>query len=154
MKVATLILFFVAACSKAPAPVPSMPAAPVATSDPLDEKLRHCPLTVPGAQAEVHDVDGGVELLVHVDAAELDELTKRVHHIEEFTAKHGQVEGRHGTGKGGGKMQNCPVVTQNTAVEGTAIEGGFRILVRPVDAGDVDSLRAETRRRLAALGKS
>ena len=53
-------------------------------------------------------------------------VEKRVHHIEEFTEKDGKVGGRHGTGKGGGHMQNCPVVTQRTKVHGEKIELGFR----------------------------
>jgi hypothetical protein len=99
-------------------------------------------------------VDDGVELTVHVaSATELSELERRVHHIEEFTAKHGQVEGRHGTGKGGGRMRNCPVVTQDTIVHGEPIDLGFRIVVRPNDPSAVADLRVETRKRLEALGK-
>jgi hypothetical protein len=146
----------VCACGSAP-PVASTPAvaqqaAPQTRPDPLDEKLRYCPLTVETAQAEVHDVDGGVELVVHVTGADqVAELEKRVHHLEEFTQKDGKVGGRHGTGKGGGRMQNCPVVTQRTRVEGEKIDLGFRIVVRSLDVADADTLRAETRRRLAAL---
>lgn len=140
------------ACAAAPPPAPTAAAAATATPDPLDEKLRHCPLTVETAKAELRDVDGGVELVVHVASADhLAELEKRVRHIEEFTQKDGKVGGRHGTGKGGGHMQNCPVVTQRTSVQGEKVDLGFRILVRSKHAEDVDAMRAETRKRLAAL---
>ena len=155
---------FLTACASSPPPTPAGPApsgpvspttanaTPSEAPDPLDEKLRHCPLTVDTAKSELRDVDGGVELVVHVaNADQVAELEKRVRHIEEFTQRDGKVGGRHGTGKGGGRMQNCPIVTQRTKVQGEKIELGFRIVVRATDAADVDSMRAETRKRLAAL---
>ena len=48
-------------------------------------------------------------------------------------------------------MRNCPVVSRDTLVAGTEVDGGSRILVTPAPAGDVGELRAEVRRRLAAL---
>lgn len=83
--------------------------------------------------------------------ADVTELEKRVRHMAEYTQKDGKVGGRHGTGKGGGHMQNSPIVTQRTRVHGEKIALGFRIVVSSKDAADVDGMRAETRKRLAAL---
>ncbi|HEY8074368.1 MAG TPA: chromate transporter [Labilithrix sp.] len=139
--------------TRAPDAAPSATIAEdAAAADPLDEKLRHCPLTVETARSEARDVDDGIEITVRVAGAQqLEELANRVHHLEAYTATNGDAGGRHGTGKGGGHMQNCPIVTQRTIVSGEPIDHGFRIRVRANDASKVDELRAETRRRLSAL---
>jgi hypothetical protein len=134
------------ACAK-PTPPPPQQAA-----DPLDEKLRHCPLTVEGAKTHVRNVDGGIELVVRVETPEqLAELERRVHHIEEFARTNGNAGGRHGTGKGGGTMRNCPIVSHGTTVTDEPVESGFRIVVRPNNLSEVELLRAATLARIAEL---
>jgi len=132
-----VLLFF--ACGR--------PAA--APDDPLAEKLRHCPATVPGARTEIEDVEGGVALSVRVEEASRVELRRRARHLEDFT--HGRGAGvPHGGGKGGGFMRDCPVVTEKTTVVAREIEGGLQLHVTPV-GWTAEALRAETRRRDAAL---
>jgi TusA-related sulfurtransferase len=121
--------------------------------DPLDEKLRHCPLTVDGARAEIADAPGGVEIVVTASQDEaVQDIRRRVRHIEEFTRKAGKDTGvPHGAGAGGGWMRNCPVVTKDTLVAGTDIDHGVRIHIRPLRAEALGELRSEVRRRKAAL---
>ena len=130
-------------------------AAPVGAgvADRLDEKLRHCPLTVPSVVVEVRDVDGGVDLDLRVASDDaMEELRRRVRHLEEFTRKRGVGTGeRHGTGKGGGFMRECPIVTRDTIVTGAESDHRFVIAVRPSRAADAEALRSETRKRLEAL---
>ena len=159
------LLSLVGACgqeSARPAQVATTP--PVAASsdaadsgalDPLDEKLRHCPLTVPGVVAELRDIEGGIEVDLRVPSDDaMPELRRRVRHLEEFTSKHGKGTGeRHNTGKGGGWMRDCPVVTRDTTVKGAEIERGFRVVVHAVEPAATDTLRQETRRRMAALAE-
>ena len=123
-------------------------AAPV---DPLDEKLRHCPVTVDGARTEITDVTDGIALVVTADAdAAVTEILRRAAHLVHFTS--GAATGTtHGGGEGGGFMRNCPVVARDTRVTAADVPGGARLTVTPRGALTVDALRADTRRRHAAL---
>ncbi len=76
----------------------------------------------------------------------MDEVRRRAHHIVEFAAKktragHGEFDG-----KGGGRMKNCPVVTDDVAIAATDIAGGAQLDVT-ASADHVDQLRAESRER-------
>jgi hypothetical protein len=126
-------------------------AGPAPPDDPLAEKLRHCPITVDGVAIALRDVDDGVEwTITATDAAAIDEIRRRAAHLVAFTS--GQPRrGEHGGGAGGGFMQNCPVVARSTTIEATDIPGGSRLVVRAGPDLTAPELRAETRRRHAAL---
>lgn len=114
--------------------------------DALDEKMRHCPLALVGATATVEDIDRGVRFVV--TAPNTAEVRKRATHIVEFAARH--TRSGHGEldGKGGGRMKNCPVVTDGVTITATDIAGGAQLEVI-ADAARVEQLRADTRTRVA-----
>lgn len=132
---------------------PPSAVADAGVVDPLDEKLRHCPLTVAGVVAVIQDTEAGVEVELKASNDEsMNELRKRVHHLEEFTRKKGTGTGeRHNTGQGGGFMRDCPLVTRDTVVVGEEHGLAIRVAVRPNDPRDVAALRTETHRRMTAL---
>lgn len=112
--------------------------------DEMDEKMRHCPLALDGATSTLEDIDGGVRFTIHVPDTELDDARRRAHHVVEFAAKrtregHGDFDG-----KGGGRMKNCPVVTDGVAIVATDVPGGAQLDITATDAA---ALRAETRAR-------
>jgi hypothetical protein len=161
-----LVVAMLVACGRRePAPAPIDRARDAATNeipatdaptrggadDPLAEKLRHCPITVDGVAIALRDVDDGVEwTITATDAAAIDEIRRRAAHLVAFTS--GQPRrGEHGGGAGGGFMQNCPVVARSTTIEATDIPGGSRLVVRAGPDLTAPELRAETRRRHAAL---
>lgn len=151
-------MLLVVACGKsssksepAPAPPPSKPADPPAAAKPppddLDEKMRHCPLALPGASSVLTDIDGGVQFEVTAPAERVAEIQRRAHHVVEFAAKRHDPS-THGVSdkQGGGTMRNCPVVTSDTVIAVTDRADGAVITVT-VSAEKVAELRAETRRR-------
>jgi hypothetical protein len=148
-----------AAAAAAPsAPPPAAPSAPSPAAlsarppaghkpnDEMDERMRHCPLALDGATSTLEDIAGGVRFTIVVPAAAVPEARNRAHHIVEFAAKrtregHGEFDG-----KGGGRMKNCPVVTDDVTITALDIAGGAQLDV--VTAPDhVEALRAETRAR-------
>ncbi|MCW5801778.1 MAG: VCBS repeat-containing protein [Deltaproteobacteria bacterium] len=136
-----------------PAPSPSPGNAGPANSEPLKaggedlaEKMRHCPVTLPGVMTEVEDVDGGIRFALHVAAPDtLAEARRRAHALAEFTA--GRSKAKHGGGKGGGFMRNCPILTKDAKVVAENVDGGVRITVTPNDATKVAEFRATARER-------
>jgi hypothetical protein len=135
----------------APAAHRAPATAPGGSADPLAEKLRHCPVTVEGASTEIRDTTDGVELLVTAAVADaVARIRARARHLEAFT-RGADTGVRHGAGRGGGWMRNCPVVTRDTLVTASDIERGVRIHVRPRDARAVEALRRDTRQRHAGL---
>jgi hypothetical protein len=125
------------------------------TTDPMDEKMRHCPPAVDGARTAIKDADKGVEVTVTADKdAEVTEIRRRVKHLEEFTRRgKSGTPVKHGGGAGGGWMRNCPIVTKDTLVTGTDVPHGSRILVQPKETTKLAELRAEVRRRYGEMGK-
>ncbi len=77
--------------------------------------------------------------------ATLAEARRRAHHVVEFAAR--KTRDGHGgfDGKGGGRMKNCPVVTDGVTITATDIEHGAQLDV--IAIGDAAALRAETRTR-------
>lgn len=127
------------------------PAVDPVPANPRAEKHWHCPVTVAGAKTEVNDTEGGVELVIRVSSeAGRAEVSKRVHHLEDFSRDIDSVVHRGGR-KGGGWMSQCPVVMKDTLVEAIETPEGARIRVLAQDASQVDALRIESRRRLTAL---
>lgn len=131
------ILVLLAACKASDAPAHK-------PNDEMDEKMRHCPLALDGASTTLQDIEGGVRFVVHVPASQLDEVRKRAHHIVEFAAKrtregHGEFDG-----KGGGKMKNCPVMTDGVTIAASDIDGGAQL---DVTGDHADAIRAESRER-------
>lgn len=108
--------------------------------------MRHCPLAFDGATSTLEDVDGGVRFTVKVPDGEVDEARRRARHIVDFAAK--RTRDGHGgfDGKGGGRMKNCPVVTDGVAISASDIPGGAQLDVTST-TNQVEQLRAETRAR-------
>ena len=110
-----------------------------------------CPMKVPGATASVTDVDGGVALSFTTTAGDLAELRRRVHRM---AARHQHRQGgKMQMGRSGGGMHamrggmmgtaHGRMPTSTATVED--IEGGARLLLRPVDPGQLEALRAHAR---------
>jgi hypothetical protein len=115
--------------------------------DDMDEKMRHCPLALDRATSTLTDIDGGVRFTVTVPDASLAELRRRAHHIVDFAARKTR-EGHGGfDGKGGGRMKNCPVVTDEVTIAASDIAGGAQLDIT-TNAAHVDALRSETRARV------
>lgn len=138
-----LVLLLVVAC-KSDAKPESKPAPK--PPDEMDERMRHCPLALDGAESTLSDIDGGVRFAVKAPDALVTDARKRGHHIVEFAAKktragHGEFDG-----KGGGRMRNCPVVTDDVTITATDIDGGVQLDI-VTDPARVDQLRTETRER-------
>jgi hypothetical protein len=127
----------------------SSPSAPVTqehvqASDDMAEKMRHCPVSVPGVRTEIADVEGGVQLTLRASAPDaIAELRARAHRLAA-----GRDKGQHGGGRGGGFMRHCPIVVKDARVAVEDIDGGARITVRPEEAAKLAELRATSRERL------
>lgn len=127
------------------------PPARGGPDDPMAEKLRHCPTTVPGSVTVLSDVPGGIDVTVTAIAPDvMAEVQRRAAHLVELSAGRA-ARGEHGGGAGGGFMQNCPVVIRSTSITTADLPDGVRLEVRPRGSLTVDELRADTRRRQAAL---
>lgn len=140
-----LLLLALVACKSSdskPAPKPN---------DEMDEKMRHCPVALDGATSTLEDIDGGVRFTILVPETEVEDARRRAHHVVEFAAKrthrgHGEFDG-----KGGGRMKNCPVVTDAVTITATDIPGGARLDVIATDATHLDQLRSDTRTRVRSF---
>jgi hypothetical protein len=135
--------------SKPPEPEPT-PAAPKPPDD-MDEKMRHCPLALDGASSTFREIEGGVRFVVKAPAAAIAEVRRRAHHVVEFAARR-HAKGTHGAfdGKGGGRMKNCPVVTDDVTITVTETAEGAQLDVTTTPDG-VASLRAESHKRIAGF---
>ena len=114
--------------------------------DDMDERMRHCPLALDGATTRVEDIAGGVRFTVTVPEATLAEVRRRAHHIVDFAARKTREGHSEFDGKGGGRMKNCPVVTDDVTIKAADVAGGAQLDVT-TDAARIDQLRAETRER-------
>lgn len=124
----------------------SAPPPPPSPPDELAEKMRHCPVTLPGVESELHDVEGGVRVVLRANAPDvLAEARRRARVLADLAA--GRSKERHGGGKGGGFMRNCPIPTKDTRVVARDLDGGVEIIVTPTDAARLAELRATARER-------
>ena len=117
--------------------------------DEMDEKMRHCPLALDGAVSTFEDIDGGVRFTIRAPDAAVAEARRRAHHLVDFAAKrtregHGEFDG-----KGGGRMKNCPVVTDGVTITVSDVDGGAQLDV--VAMTNADALRADTRDRVKSF---
>jgi hypothetical protein len=112
----------------------------------MDERMRHCPLALNGGASTVRDIDGGVRFTVKVPVSVLADARRRAHHIVDFAANRTREGHGNFDGKGGGRMRNCPVVTDAVTITATEIDGGMQLDV-VTTAERVDQLRTETRDR-------
>lgn len=114
--------------------------------DEMDEKMRHCPLALDGAATQLADIAGGVRFTIVAPEPSVQEVRKRAHHIVDFAA--GRTRDGHGEfdGKGGGRMKNCPVVTDGVTITATDVPNGAQLDVM-TSPDRVDQLRAESRER-------
>jgi hypothetical protein len=110
-----------------------------------------CPMALPGAAVSVTDVDGGVALSFTTTTGDLAELRRRVHRMAAMHQHHqgrrmemGRAHGGKHSMRGGmmGKAHGRMPRSTATAED---IEGGARLLLRPVDPGQLDALRAHAR---------
>jgi hypothetical protein len=113
----------------------------------LTEKMRHCPVTLPGVRTDLEDVAGGIRFVLRASTPEVvAEARRRTNELVAFSA--GRSSEKHGGGHGGGFMRNCPIVTRDAKVSAEDIDGGLRITVTPNDPKDLAELRAKARERL------
>jgi len=151
---AVLLVSLLVACKSSesppsPTPPPTPPPSPAKKPpDEMDEKMRHCPVALDGGATTVADIDGGVRFTIQVPDAAVEEARRRARHIIEFAAKrthegHGEFDG-----KGGGRMKNCPVVTDGVTIQETDVPGGAQLDVLASDPSHLDQLRADTRERV------
>lgn len=132
-----------------PAPAPQAASKPShKPPDEMDEKMRHCPLARDGAASKLEDIDDGVRFTIVVPEASIDELRRRAHRIIEFAAKrtregHGEFDG-----KGGGRMKNCPVVTDGVTISAADVPGGatLDVVASPITCNNSAQSRASARR--------
>lgn len=122
--------------------------APPKPPDDMDERMRHCPLSLDGASATLEDIDGGVRFTIEVPDHAIDEVRRRAHHIVDFAAKRTRAGHGEFDGKGGGRMKNCPVITDGVNINATDIARGARLDIIAA-SGQVARLRADTRARVA-----
>jgi hypothetical protein len=113
----------------------------------MDEKMRHCPLALEGATSMLEDIDGGVRFTVQVPEDQVEEARRRSHHVVEFAAKRTREGHSEFDAKGGGRMRNCPVVTDDVAISVADIPGGARLDITST-TDQADRLRLETRARV------
>jgi hypothetical protein len=142
------------ACKSETTPAPTTEPQTAATPsnpapkppDEMDERMRHCPLALDGAVSTLEDIAGGVRFSIKVPDATVAEVRRRAHHIVDFAAK--KTRDGHGgfDGKGGGRMKNCPVVTDEVTIVTTDIDGGAQL---DITSARVDELRTQTRERVA-----
>lgn len=124
------------------------PTAPATASEDLTEKMRYCPVTLPGVKTEIEDVDHGVRFVLRASAADvIAEAQRRAHLLAEFTA--GRSKEKHGGGQGGGFMRNCPILTKDATVTAEDMSDGVRISVLPTQVDQLAEFRATARARLA-----
>ena len=143
----SLVLLAVVACSSREAPPAPKPEVGGKPPDEMDERMRHCPLALDGAVSTLEDIAGGVRFTVRVPDAAIGEARRRAHHVVEFAAK--RTRAGHGDfdAKGGGRMRNCPVVTDDVTITVTETAGGAQLdLVTAPER--VDALRTEARERV------
>jgi len=114
-------------------------------ADDMDEKMRHCPVALDGAESKLSDIEGGVQFEIKVPAEKVAEVQRRAHHVVEFAAKR---VGKHGGGSGGGTMRNCPIVTSDVVIAAEDLPDGARVKITSDNAME---LRAETRRRVVTF---
>ena len=110
-----------------PRPAPAEPEPAPKPRDEMDERMRHCPLAVDGVTSTLEDTTGGVRFIIKAPDAALDEARRRARHIVEFAAK--QTREGHGgfDGKGGGRMKNCPVVTDQVTITVADVDRGVQL---------------------------
>lgn len=120
-----------------------------------------CPPTVEGAKTTVKDTDLGVVLEVVAESESAQKaIGERANLLLERQRAASEEKAAHsGTGSGGG-LGRCPIVIRGTKITLEPIPasagspGGTRVQVDALKTEEVDSLRRETKQRLAALEKS
>jgi hypothetical protein len=147
-----LWILAIAACGKsAPKSGEGSATPPARPPDDMDEKMRHCPLTVAGATATYAIEPTGTlwEITATAPAATA-EIRRRAKHIVEFAAGRSE-KGVHGGGQGGGRMRNCPVLTSGVLISETDLPGGTQLVVVPRKPDDAEQIRQDTITRAKAF---
>ena len=118
-----------------------------------EQKMRHCPSSVPGATTSVTDRKDGVEITVTAQAAAAqEEIRRRARHQERISMQSARGVIEHtGEGTGSGELGYCPGMLAATRVESQDVPGGARLIVRPLHTGDIQKLQRTTRQRAQAM---
>lgn len=110
-----------------------------------------CPMKLPGAAVSVTDIDSGVALSFTTTSGDVAELRRRVHRMAAMH-QHRQAQGMEmGRSRGGmhamrgGMMGTAHGRMPRSTATAEDIEGGARLLLRPVDPGQLEALRAHAR---------
>lgn len=115
---------------------------------------RTCPLGVPGATVAAEDVPGGVALVM-TSTDRLEELRSRARDAASLygtgTNMGAGHEGKHGSGGDHGLQ---PMQLPPGGGAALDVDGGTRIVLRPTDAADLETLRAKVRERAARMRAS
>lgn len=135
---------FVIACTEAAVPPRSAASASILQAPAPST----CPLGVPGALVQYEETPTGAALKLTAPPEHLAELRERARYASALHGTGQKVgeghEGRHGTGGHHGlKAMQLPPAHAGEE----DIENGARITVSPVDARDVDALRAKLKVR-------
>jgi len=113
--------------------------------------MQHCPTAVEGAKVEVKDAKDAVEVIVTSEnAAKIEEIRKRSKHVADAAKSDPTSVAHTGDGHGGGGLGRCEVVLKDTTVTSEEVEGGAKLVVKPVNAVDLEWLKKETQARRTA----
>ncbi|MEJ7598839.1 MAG: VCBS repeat-containing protein [Kofleriaceae bacterium] len=97
-------------------------------------------------KTELEDVVTGVRFVLRGSTPAIAmEARRRARSLADFTA--GRSKEKHGGGKGGGFMRNCPILTKDATVLAEDIDGGVQITVTPNDPAKLAEFRATARER-------
>jgi hypothetical protein len=117
--------------------------------------MKHCPTAVAGAKTQITDGKDAVEIVVTSnDAAKTTEIRARAQHVVESAKADPTSVAHDGSGHGGGGLGMCEVVLKDTTVTATDVDGGSKLVVKPIKPVDLEWLKKETRTRHLANSAS
>ncbi len=117
------------------------------------EAPRGCPLGVDGAQVTVEDTVDGVAM-TFTSKDKVDELRTRARDSAAMYGPRKAGQGHDGKHAQGGHHGLQPMQMPPAWASTEDVEGGARIRLSPVDAGDLGALRAKARERAMAMSQS
>ena len=110
--------------------------------------MKHCPTAVPGAKTQITDGKDAIEIVVTgSDAAKTAEIRTRAQHVVESAKADPTSVAHDGSGHGGGGLGMCEIVLKDTTVTATDVDGGSKIVVKPIKPVDLEWLKKETHTR-------
>ena len=110
--------------------------------------MKHCPTAVAGAKTQITDGKDAVEIVVtSADAAKTTEIRARAQHVVESAKADPTSVAHDGSGHGGGGLGMCEIVLKDTTVTATDVDGGSKLVVKPIKPVDLEWLKKETHTR-------